>query len=199
MFQANFIYFNKQKKDIVKKHFTHEEDERLKYLVQQFGDKNWGMVASYMPGRQPRQCRERYIGYLSPFIHTKPWTQAEDYLLLQKLLEIGPKWMKMVPFFDGRSDSNIKNRWHRHLKKRVSPSYMNSIPHKSKANIIYTKYQGQSSSPEEQNNANTIVEIQSCTIDPNLQVNSSSIFQFFKDDVNGDMFDIFNMDTIDDF
>ena len=100
----------------MKKHFSKGEDEKLKYLVSVFGDNNWSLVSQYMPGRQPRQCRERYIGYLMPSLVAHPWTEMEDELLIKKYEELGPKWVKFVPFFPGRSDSNIKNRWHKKLK-----------------------------------------------------------------------------------
>ena len=117
----------KGKPEKTKKHFTSDEDERLRYLVKQLGDQNWALISSFMPGRLPRQCRERYIGYLSPNLNKSPWTPEEDRVLLRKLLEYGPKWMKMVPFFKGRSDCNIKNRWYKHLKKSVSNDYISSL------------------------------------------------------------------------
>ena len=116
-----------KKQEQTKKHFTNDEDERLRYYVKQLGDNNWNLIASFMPGRSPRQCRERYIGYLVPNLNTTPWTPEEDQILLRKLLEFGPKWMKMVPYLKGRSDGNIKNRWHKHLKKSVSKNYLDSL------------------------------------------------------------------------
>ena len=54
------------KTEQIKKHFTKEEDEKLKYLVGIYGENNWQKVSQFMIGRKPRQCRERYIGYLMP-------------------------------------------------------------------------------------------------------------------------------------
>ena len=64
--------------------FTHEEDEQLRRLVKVFGDNSWSEVASCMPGRNKRQCKERWTNYLSPTVNNAPWTVAEDSLLLQK-------------------------------------------------------------------------------------------------------------------
>ena len=95
-----------KKIESIKKHFTKEEDEVLKYLVSVFGENSWSLVSQYMPGRQSRQCRERYIGYLNPSLVSHPWTETEDELLIQKYEELGPRWVKFVPFFPGRSDSS---------------------------------------------------------------------------------------------
>ena len=91
--------------------FTHEEDEQLRRLVKVFGDNSWSEVASCMPGRNKRQCKERWTNYLSPTVNNAPWTVAEDSLLLQKHAELGAKWVKISRFFPGRSDTSIKNRW----------------------------------------------------------------------------------------
>ena len=120
-----------KKKECAKNHFSKEEDQRLRNLVFKFGDNNWKMISNFMPGRSSRQCRERYIGYLSPSLSFKPWTSEEDALLIEKLKEIGPKWSKMVPFFEGRSDCNIKNRWYKHLSKTATPDFINKVFNKN--------------------------------------------------------------------
>ena len=51
--------------------FTKEEDEMLKNLVENFGDNNWQVISSKMPGRNSRQCRERWQNYLSPDVISK--------------------------------------------------------------------------------------------------------------------------------
>ncbi|KAK8881749.1 hypothetical protein M9Y10_044385 [Tritrichomonas musculus] len=91
--------------------FSYEEDEQLKKLVEQFGDKDWKFIARKMPGRSTRQCRERYKNYLSPDIKNGPWTKEEDDLLKEKYNEYGPHWSSISKFFKSRSDVNIKNRW----------------------------------------------------------------------------------------
>lgn len=101
-----------QTKDHAKRQvFTPCEDAKLKLLVQQFGNNSWTLIANYMENRTPRQCRERYNGYLQPRITNPPWTKEEDELLIKKYKEYGRKWMKISKHFEGRSNSNVKNRW----------------------------------------------------------------------------------------
>jgi hypothetical protein len=91
--------------------FTAKEDEVLKIYIDQFGTNNWEMVARNLPGRSPRQCRERWLSYLSPDINRTPWTADEDGLLFDLLQIHGPKWGVIMGFFCNRTPNNIKNRW----------------------------------------------------------------------------------------
>ena len=91
--------------------FTEEEDRRLRELVQKKGAKKWNVIASYMPGRTGRQCRDRYHNYLVPGFFHGEWTASEDELLRQKYNELGPQWARITDFFQRRSANSIKNRW----------------------------------------------------------------------------------------
>lgn len=101
-----------------RRNFAKEEDQRLSYLVERYGTNNWEMIASMMPLRNARQCRDRFRNYLSPKINLKKWSEEEDLLLIYKYKELGPKWVQISKYFDGRSDNNLKNRWYTHLKKK---------------------------------------------------------------------------------
>lgn len=41
--------------------WTPQEDAQLTQLVQQLGEGNWIRIATQMPGRSNRQCRERWL------------------------------------------------------------------------------------------------------------------------------------------
>lgn len=105
-----------------RRNFTKEEDARLSYLVQMFGTKDWNLISNMMPFRNARQCKDRFKNYLSPQINLKPWTKEEDLLLIQKVKELGPKWVQISQYFEGRSDNNLKNRWYTHLKQKFEES-----------------------------------------------------------------------------
>jgi hypothetical protein len=64
-----------------------------------------------MPGRNPRQCRERWQHYLNPTVSSKPFTAEEDALLNRKFAEFGPRWKQIAACLEGRTDITIKNRW----------------------------------------------------------------------------------------
>lgn len=102
--------------------FSQEEDEKLTNLVNQYGDDNWEDIASLMKNRNIRQCKERWLNYLSPNVKNCPWTQEEDDLLEKLYLQYGPKWVKISQMIEGRTDINIKNRFlliQRHKKRKA--------------------------------------------------------------------------------
>jgi hypothetical protein len=102
--------------------FTPEEDVLLKTLVDHLGPKNWEAVCAYMPTRSARQCRDRYSNYLVDNLSIDPWSPDEDALILEKFRELGPRWVQIATFVNGRSGNQVKNRWHKHLSKhRVPP------------------------------------------------------------------------------
>jgi hypothetical protein len=103
--------------------FTSDEDIVLRRLVNELGEFDWTAIASKMAGRNPRQCRDRWVGYLSPGIENGTWTTAEESLLLEKYAELGPRWMLIAAYFPSRTNINVKSRWHliqRRVRKGVS-------------------------------------------------------------------------------
>jgi hypothetical protein len=98
--------------------FSSEEDSHLRNLVSRFGDDAWDKIAARMPTRDRRQCRERWINYLSPTVTNGPWTNEEEDLLKNKVESLGRSWKAILPFFPGRTDINIKNHWKQMGKMR---------------------------------------------------------------------------------
>lgn len=98
--------------------FCEDEDKRLRELVAQYGDNSWIQIASQMPGRNSRQCRERWMNYLSPHLNVNDWTPEEDDMLLEKHKEYGTSWVRICKFFEGRTDQMCKNRFFL-LKRKI--------------------------------------------------------------------------------
>ena len=91
--------------------FTKEEDQKLKKLVNNYGESAWDEIASLMPGRNPRQCHDRWCSYLSPNINNSPWTEEEDKRIIKLQAEFNGKWVQMSKRFKGRTDIQLRNRW----------------------------------------------------------------------------------------
>lgn len=98
--------------------FTPEEDEQLRRLVEENGARKWDHIASSMPGRTGRQCRDRYQNYLCPGISRDEWTPEEEQLLIQKHEEFGSHWSKISRFFQGRTGTALKNRWNYYVSRQ---------------------------------------------------------------------------------
>jgi hypothetical protein len=97
--------------------FTPAEDDQLRALVAAHGTNNWAAISEKMPGKNVRQCKERWTNYLAPVLNVSTWTCEEDFFLLQKYAEFGSKWVQIASFFPNRTDSMIKNRFNQ-LQRR---------------------------------------------------------------------------------
>ena len=91
--------------------FSQEEDKKLKELANKYGKNNWSTISTFMNGRTPKQCRDRYCNYLTPGNFTGQWSNEEDELIIKLYREYGPKWSIIKKSFPCRSSNSIKNRW----------------------------------------------------------------------------------------
>jgi len=48
------------------------------------GANRWAEIAKYLPGRNGKQCRERWHNQLDPAIRKDAWTAEEDFTLIAK-------------------------------------------------------------------------------------------------------------------
>ncbi|KAK8887973.1 hypothetical protein M9Y10_039032 [Tritrichomonas musculus] len=91
--------------------FTAEEDQNIIFCVSYIGTKNWPLVSTFVKGRTPKQCRDRYMNYLKPEFSYVEWTQEEDNYLLELYEKIGPKWGVINRHLKNRNQISLKNRF----------------------------------------------------------------------------------------
>ncbi len=100
--------------------WTAEEDALLASLVSGFvHNKRWACLSRKMPGRNGKQCRERWNNHLDPGVKTGPFSTEEDCLIVKLQGKFGNKWAKIRASMPKRGDNSIKNRWNSSLKKKV--------------------------------------------------------------------------------
>ena len=66
--------------------------------------------------RSPKQLKEHYSNYLDPRINRGAWTLEEDLYLVRLLETYGENWAKIERELKGRTQNQIKNRYHGRIK-----------------------------------------------------------------------------------
>jgi len=105
--------------------WTTDEDTKLARLVEGEIDvarvaarMAWNALAQQMENRSGKQCRERYVNHLNPDRKKGKWTGPEDALIAQLQATLGNQWSKIAAALPGRSDNDVKNRWHSRMRSQ---------------------------------------------------------------------------------
>ena len=107
--------------EVAKGIWAKNEDNLLLKAISEFADYssiNWNKVASQVPLRTAKQCKERWTYRLQPFIKKNPFERWEDEIIVKERYTFGNHWTLIAKKLPGRTAVAVKNRWHSVLRHR---------------------------------------------------------------------------------
>ncbi|XP_047176748.1 transcription factor MYB4-like [Vigna umbellata] len=109
-----------EKMGLKKGPWTQDEDQILISYIQKHGHGNWRALPK-LAGllRCGKSCRLRWINYLKPDIKRGNFSSEEEEIIIKMHELLGNRWSAIAAKLPGRTDNEIKNVWHTHLKKKL--------------------------------------------------------------------------------
>ncbi|TMW93319.1 hypothetical protein EJD97_011885 [Solanum chilense] len=107
--------------DYVKKGaWSPDEDQKLIDYIMKYRIWNWSHMPKFAGlSRTGKSCRLRWINYLRPDLKKGPFSIEEVEIVIRMYQLLGNRWSAIAKELPGRTDNEIKNFYHTHLKKHL--------------------------------------------------------------------------------
>ncbi|KAK4351191.1 hypothetical protein RND71_030504 [Anisodus tanguticus] len=106
--------------EIKKGAWSPEEDQKLRAYIMRYGIWNWRQMPKFAGlSRTGKSCRLRWMNYLRPDVKRGPFTMEEVETVIKMYEELGNRWSGIAAKLPGRTDNEVKNFFHTHLKKHL--------------------------------------------------------------------------------
>lgn len=114
--------------------WTPEEDKVLIAFITNYGHGNWRALPKQAGLlRCGKSCRLRWTNYLRPDIKRGNFSNEEEEAIIKLHEMLGNRWSAIAARLPGRTDNEIKNVWHTHLKKRLKKNDTTPEPTKTES------------------------------------------------------------------
>ncbi|XP_059274779.1 transcription factor MYB15-like [Lycium ferocissimum] len=109
-----------------------EEDQKLRDYIMRYGIWNWRQMPKFAGlSRTGKSSRLRWMNYLRPDVKRGPFSVEEVEIVIKTYQELGNRWSAIAAKLPGRTDNEVKNFFHTHLKKHFG--LKNDAPLKTRA------------------------------------------------------------------
>jgi myb proto-oncogene protein len=109
----------------LQKRWKVEEEQKLVSVVETYGARNWDKVAVNVPGRNEKQCREKWhtMSRKAASTASGAWTVEEKNMLASAVETFGTtSWVKVAVNVPGRNENQCYQKWQNIARKAAATS-----------------------------------------------------------------------------
>ena len=77
----------------------------------------WTSCAPLIPGRNGKQCRERWVNILDPCVKIGGWSDSDQQKIFELMKEYFTSWSKISKGLRGRTENSIKNYFYSTIRR----------------------------------------------------------------------------------